>query len=144
VPVLIASQLQGLHQGQGGGRALGFGDRHGAVQPDHIGVGQVSQLSVERGDLRPVELWLSLQRGDRRLDGVLTTAERGRIDQGAVQQDAGLLDLPPVPSGPVLVREQDQVLAVEPGRAARVMQQHQRQQAEYLGLGRKQAGQHAA
>ena len=55
VPVLVSGQVQAVNDGQRGGRAVGFGDRHGPVQPDHGRTGPVGELAVERRDLRPVE-----------------------------------------------------------------------------------------
>ncbi len=148
VPVLVSGQVQAVHDGQGGDRVAGFGDRHGPVQPDHVRTGPVGELAVERGDLRPVEGRFRLEGGDRGLQGVRTACGRpcsqGRVQQRVVQQVPGLGDLPPVPPRPVLVRQQHQVLAVEPGLAARVVQEHEREQAEHLRLGREQRGQHPA
>ncbi len=56
-------------------------------------------------------------------------------------------DLPPVPQRAVLVGEQDKVLPVrtgKPGPAARVVQQHQREQPPRLRLAGQQRGEHPA
>ena len=147
VPVLVVRQVELVHDGQRRGRAVGFGDRDRPVQPDHRGAGQLGEPGVEHRDLRPVELLLGLQGGDRRLNNVRPGPALG-VGEGSVEQGPALGDLPPVPPRPVLIGQQDQVLAVfisgEPGLPARVVQQHQRQQAEHFGLGREQGGQHPA
>jgi hypothetical protein len=87
VPVLVSGQVQAVHDGQGGGRAVGFGDRHRPVQPDHVRTGPVGKLAVERGDLPPVEGVFQLEGGDGGLQRA--RAARGRLDlQGRVEQGA--------------------------------------------------------
>ena len=49
---------------EAGRGALDLGDGDGAVQLDDRGAGPVGQLSVLRGDLRPVARRLGVQRGD--------------------------------------------------------------------------------
>jgi hypothetical protein len=112
VPVLVVRQVQLVHDGQRRGRALGFGHRDGAVQPDHRGTGLLGELAVEQRDLRPVEPLRGLQGRDRRLDGVRPA---GRALKGPVEQGAALSELAPVPPRPVLIGQQHQVLTVEPG-----------------------------
>ena len=82
--------------------------------------------------------------GDRRLQGV-GTGRGGRRRQGSGSQGDALVDLARVPQRPVLVLEQDEIaVRAQAGIAARVVQQHQRQQARHLGLVRHQRRQDAA
>ena len=53
-------------------------------------------------------------------------------------------DLGGVPARAVLVREQDELAAFEPGLAASVVEQHQRPQAVHLRLVRHQLGERRA
>ena len=72
-----------------------------------------------------------MQRGDRRLQHVgAAPAQRKR----AVERRAPRLDLPAVPQRPVLLGEQHQLAAAHARRAARVVQEHQRQQPTDLRL----------
>ena len=79
VPVLVSGQVQTVDDGQRRRRAVGFRDRHRPVQPDHGRAGPVGELAVERGDLRPVELLLGLQGGDRRLQRVRAAPGPGLV-----------------------------------------------------------------
>ena len=100
------------------------------------------QLAVERRDLRPVDLRLGLQRGDRRLQDV-RPAPRPPQRHRPVQGGAALLDPAGVPQRAVLVGEQHQLVAGEARRAPGVVAQHQRQQPVGLGLVGHQDGEQA-
>ena len=118
-----------------------LGDRDRAGELDHGRAGEARELAVERGDLRPVARLVGVQRGDRRLDDVgPAAAQRER----AVEHRAALRDLLGVPARRVLVGEQHELAVVEARVAARVVQQHQRQQAVDLGLVGHQLGERAA
>ena len=81
-----------------------------------------------------------MERGDRRLHDVgAATAQR----QGAVEHRLAGGDLRRVPECPVLVGEQDEIAIAEARLAARVEQQHDRQQAVHLGLVGHQLGERA-
>ena len=100
------------------------------------------ELAVQRGDLRPVELrLLGLQRRDRGLEHVRAAAAQR---QRPLEQRAPLVDLRGVPQRAVLILEQDELAAGNRALAARVVQQHQREQPEHLGLVGHQRRQHPA
>ena len=61
-----------------------------------------------------------------------------------LQQVPALAELLPVPQRAVLVIEQDDLAVAQPGRPARVVQQHQRQQREHLALVRHESGERPA
>ena len=82
-----------------------------------------------------------MERRDRRLDDVRAAALQR---EGPVERLAPARDLRGVPARPVLVGEQHELVAVEPGRAARVVEQHQRQEPVHLGLVRHQLGERRA
>ena len=117
-------------------------DGHGAVQLDHGRRRQLAEPLVERRNLRPVGLRLQVERRDRGLELVRPgTAQRQR----PVEHGATLLDPLGVPQRAILVVEQHELArGVEPRSPARVVQQHQREQAEHLGLVGHQHREHLA
>jgi hypothetical protein len=81
--------------------------------------------------------------GDRGLEDIGTryAAQPGR----AVERGERVADERPVPTGAVLVEEQDR-LTVTPdtGAGPRRLDLHERQQPEHLRLARRECGEHAA
>ena len=82
-----------------------------------------------------------MERRDRRLDDVRAAALQR---EGPIERLAPAGDLGGVPARTVLVCEQHELAAVEPGLAARVVEQHQRLEAVHLGLVRHQLGERRA
>ena len=116
-------------------RALGHRDRDRAVELDHRA--RLERL-VERGDARPVGDRRDVLERDRRLHPVLVARRAGG-------ERAALLDLVRVPQRAVLVVEQHQPpVGVDARVAARVVQEHQREQPARLGPLGHQLGQQAA
>ncbi len=100
-------------------RALGrarHGDRRRAVQRHPRRAGQPLEPLVERRDLVPVDLILSLERGDCCLEHVRAC----RRPQGQRSRECGLarLDLRPVVAGAVLLGQGDQLTVDHPCLAA--------------------------
>ena len=116
------------------------------VERHHRRGQEAQELLVERRDLRPVGLVrrrrLGVQGRDRRLDLIATRLSE---PQRPVQYANPFLDLSPVPARAVLVGQQDQLpLRAGTRGAARVVEQHQREQPERLGLGGHQRRQQLA
>ena len=110
------------------------------------GVGSRSQLAVELGDLRPIgpleARRARVQGGDRRLQLVGPGPPQ---PQRAVEQAQALGDRVRVPARAVLVgRGRRLARRAGAGRPPRVVQQHQRQQAEHLGVVGHQRGEQPA
>jgi hypothetical protein len=61
------AQVERVDNGQRRAWPVYLGNRHGAVEVDNWGVGQLAQPAIERDDGRPVDLRLGLQSGDRGL-----------------------------------------------------------------------------
>ena len=133
---VVARQVDPVDQREARLRPFGHRDRDRAVQLDDRGGPPREQLPVERGDLRPVGLVLEVERRDRRLELVRAGPAE---PQGAVEQAAALLDPGPVPERAVLLLQQHERLAAS-RLAAGVVEEHQRRQAERLGLVRHQHG----
>ena len=125
-------------------RPLAHADRDGAVQ-QHDGIGfDPRQLAIEVSDLPPVGLLrargFGMHRGNRGLQliGADPTAPQRCFDQRQ-----SLADLDAIPQRAVLLFEGHQHAGgVDPGPAARIVQQHQCQQAEIFRLGRVDVAQH--
>ncbi len=64
--------------------------------------------------------------------------------EGPIKRLAPMGDLGGVPARAVLVCEQHELAALEPGLAARIVEQHQRPEAVHLGLVRHQLGERRA
>ena len=115
---------------------VGHRDGHGLVEGDDRGRVDPAQRLVQQGDLLPVGLGRGrravVQRGDGRLELVRagpTHAQRP-LDEGRA-----LGDPLRVPARPILVLEQDEVAGgVDPRLATGVVQEHQGEQAQRLGL----------
>ena len=91
-----------------------------------------AQPAVQRGDLRPVDLLLAVQRGDRRLQLVGAGAAQA---QRAVELRAALGERAGVPARAVLVGQGDVAAVAGHARvAARVVDEHERQQPGGLGV----------
>ena len=86
---------------------------------------------AEVGDLATSRRRLAVQRSDRGLQDVRAAAVEG---DRAVDQPAAVSELIVVPQRAVLILEQDELAVDEPGVAARVVDDHQREQAMDLGL----------
>ena len=105
-----------------------------------------SERAIEREDLRPVGVLegrrLGVARRDRRLQPVgAGPAEPPRL----LEECAGLGDGRVIPTGPVLVAEEHECpAAAETGVAPRLVQLHERQQRDDLGLLRQQPGDETA
>jgi hypothetical protein len=133
---VVVETLDRLDRGEPGFGAFGHRDRDGTVQLDHGCPLEAEQLAVKGGDLRPVALRAGVTGGDRGLKLVgarLTTA------QGSLDESRPLGDLICIPARPVLLlEEQEPAPRIEAGLAPRVVQKHQREQAEGLRLVRHQ------
>ena len=115
----------------------GKGDGDCAVEEHHRGRVDHGQPVVERHDLVPGTT-LDVRRGDSSLQDVGTRlTQRDR----AVEDPQAFLDALRAPERAILVLEQDE-LAGRPhaGRATRVLQEHERQKPEDLGLVRHEHG----
>ena len=104
------------------------------------------ELAVERGDLAPVGRvrGRGRSRGTRRSPPGPGTDPVGRAGARASSSRRPSSIAARVPPRAVLLLERDQVAGgVDAGRAARVVQQHQREQAERLGLVGHELGERA-
>ncbi len=141
----LARGLELVDDRKAGVEPPGHGDGDGPVERHHRRRHDLGQQLVQRGDLRPVGVGdiggAGVARRDRRLQLVRAGPP---MAQRRLQAPVGLVDLGPVPQGTVLVLERDQVARrVQAGAPARVMEQHQRQQAGRLGLVGHEAAQRA-
>ncbi len=125
-----------VEEGQPGAGSLDHRHGHGAVQPHHRVVGHPVQHGVQRADPLPVGVLLPwcriVQRGDGSLQGVLA-------DRLAFQRRGGqcgpFRDRRAVPPGAVLHGQGDEgPVGRDPGRPARLGQEHECEQTGYLGL----------
>ena len=89
------------------------------------------ELAVEGRDLGPVARLVGVERRDRRLHDVRSAPDER---EGPIQRRPAVGDLLGVHERAVLVGEQHQLAVPEPGLAAGVEQQHQRQQTVHLGF----------
>ena len=121
------------------------GQRGGAVDADDGRGCAAVQLGVERGDLRPVGRRGVGGGGVQRGDGGLQLVGPGRSwRQGLVERMGALGDPATVPERAVLAIQRDVLAAFVDARvAAGVLQQHQREQAERLGVAGQQVDQQA-
>ena len=133
-----ASRRSAIRSPASGPVGLGDGDR--AAQLDDRRAGDPRELAVQRGDLRPVARLVGVQRRDRRLHDV---GPRPRSASARSSARAARGDLRRVPQRAVLVGEQHDLAVAQARLAARVVQQHQRQQAVHLGLVGHQLGERA-
>src|SRR5215467_10552821 len=112
VEVEVAVQVEAVHGVQRRGGVAGLGEGRGVVELDHRGAGEFGQPPVQLGDLRPVDLLGGLQRRDRGLDDVgAAAAQRDRL----VERRPSRSYLGVVPQRTVLIFEEHQILAREPG-----------------------------
>ena len=93
------------------------------------------QLVVTGSDQPPVAAVLGVQPSDLGLQEVGPVAAQ---TPGALERGATGLDLGAVPQCAILLGEQHELAVAQSRIAARVVQEHQRQQAEHLGLVRHQ------
>ena len=70
VQVVVAVELEAVHERERALRVARLGHRGGPVELDHGRAGAAGQLAVQRGELRPVRRLLHVQRRDRRLQDV--------------------------------------------------------------------------
>ncbi len=135
----FAARQQLVHQPQAGRRAVAHRHGHRAIQFHHRRRSQAQQHVVEPDDLRPVGLRragrLGMHGDDCRLQGIGPEVAAG---QGAAHQHRTLGDQSPVPGAAVLVLQPHQLAGrIGTRGAARIVQQHQRQQAHHLGVGQQ-------
>ena len=117
-------------QSQSGLWTVGESDGDGAVELDHRGGSELGERPVEVGDLRPVRTGLDLERGDRRLQLVLTGLPQAH---GTLERPKALADARLVPQRAVLLLDREVAAALVHARGApRVVQQHQREQSPHL------------
>ena len=139
--VVIVVELEAIDDLEAGLGAVLLGDGHGAAELDDRGAGDAAQLAVQGGDLRPITLIVSVQGRDRGLQDVRSAAVQR---QRPVEHDAAFLDLRGVPERPVLVCQQHELPVSRSRPAARVVQQHHREQPVHLGLVGHQLGERPA
>ena len=96
---------------------------------------------VEERDLLPVVRVLDVEIRDRCLEDVGPSSVES---ERACEQVPALVDPFPVPEGAVLVVEQDELAVTEAGGAARVVDEHEREQGVRIGLVRHQLDHGAA
>jgi hypothetical protein len=134
--VVVEVVLERCEQRESTLGTVGHRDRDRAVELDHRRGRGLGEPVVQRGDLRPVGVLgpgrSRVERGDRALQLVRT---RSSGEEGPVQGGETLVDHRVVPAGTILVLEQDHRPPwVRPGVPARMLQEHQREQAPDLGL----------
>ncbi len=135
---MVAIELEVVEERERGVDVARLGDRRRAVQLHDRRAGGTGELAVQRREERPVGRVVHVQRRDLGL-------ERVRADPlGAGEQRAAFPDLRPIPERPVLVAQEHDRAAFEPGLAASVVQQHQREQPAHLRFIRHQLGEGAA
>ena len=130
-----------LQQGQPGLGSLGQGDGNGSVQLDHGRGRHVEEAVVEHGDLGPVRRAVTpdVAGGDGRLDleGPGTVEACRRLEQLPTLGDGR-----GIPQRAVLLRQDDELaVRVDPRRAAGVVEEHEGEHAQRLGLVRHEAAQ---
>ena len=116
--------------------SLRHGHGDGVVERHHRRGQQAHQGLVEGHDLRPIGLLgalrLRVHGGDGCLDLVAARAAHG---QGFLEDLPSFLDRLSIPLRTILVFQEDDFPAGRrPGQAPRVVQQHQRQKPQRLGL----------
>jgi hypothetical protein len=118
VEQVVPAEIEAVHDGEGGGRALDLGHRDRAVERDHRARRDGQQLVVQRQDLIPVgggrDGRVAVHGADRGLDLV-----RARLAAAQALPDQGLTlgDQRVVPARPVLLAEQHQgAVRGRPGR----------------------------
>lgn len=136
IVVELSAGQQIVDQPQASFGPFAHGHRHRAVQFDHRRGADAQQHVVEPDDLRPVGLRgagrLGVHGDDRGLQGVGPESPRG---QRTLDQRRTFLDLRPVPQAAVLVIETHQLARlIGACGAARVVQQHQREQTHQLRI----------
>ncbi len=118
------------------GRPVCLGDRDHPAQPHRCGRGEPFEPQVQHRDLRPVR---PLRRRGRRVQGrdrrLQLVGARSAPAPDAVDQLGSLADQVAVPAGAVLfVQRHQPAVVADAGRAPRLGEQHQRQQAGRLGV----------
>ncbi len=146
LPGVSLRAQQGVHEREACFGSLQHRDGDRPVQLDHRGGREAVQFAVQRGDLAPVRGLgcprLVVNGRDGRLELVRTGSAH---PQGTLDERSPLLDLPAVPLRSILVGEQDQVArGAHPRITTSVLEQHEGEEAERLGLSRHQVRQHAA
>ena len=127
---------QWFHESETSIRSVGHRDRDRSVELDHRRGPHRLEAAVERCDLRPIGVLGSwrpgMQRGDRRLHLIGTGPPHlyCRVDERQPFIDHLL-----IPASSVLVLQQHEVAVfIDASMASGVLQQHQRKQADRLGL----------
>jgi hypothetical protein len=143
VEQVVAVQLQAVHQGERGGRALDLGHRDGPVEGHHRARGHGQELVVEGDDLPPVGVGQGRRVAVDGVDGGLELVGAGLVAAQAAPDDGlALGDAVAVPAAAVLVAQRDEVAAlVGAGGPAGVDQQHEGEQPHHLGLVGHELGQ---
>ena len=136
-----SSALEGSEEREARSRSVDHRDRHRPVQRDDGPGRDLLQDLVEREDLRPVgrlrRRRFVVHRGDRGLE--LVRADGGRPERSRDQREA-LIDLRPVPQLAPLLRERHERPVLVGARGAPgIGQQHQREEARHLAVGRHRA-----
>ena len=123
-----------VDQGQARLGTLGEGDRDGTVQGDDGRRRHREEAVVERSDLRPVRHAVVADVAGR--DGRLDLERPGpALGQRGIEQGRALGDLVMVPTCPVLLVQDHEVSGiVDPCPPSRVVDEHQRQEAQGLGF----------
>src|SRR5262245_16684948 len=122
------------------------GDGNGPIQLDDGRALVVQELFVQDGNLPPIRVrgrrCLGMNRRNRTLNLIGTWPPHPK---GTLDVPNALVDLRAVPLVPILILEKHQIAFVADARLApRVVEQHERQQADGLGLVRKERGQTAS
>ena len=106
-------------------RAIDLRDGDGTVQLDDGGTGEPCELAVEHGDVHPVVWFVEMACRDGGLQHVRAAAAES---ERAVERGASLHDLLGVPQRAILVGEQRELTVARTCVAARIVQQHHREQ----------------
>ena len=147
VAVESAARLQRIDQIERARRSVHHRHRGGVIELDHRRRADPQQHLIEAGDLRPVGVAIArrprMQRGDRGLHRI--GFRPARHPQRLFHQLQAFGDLRTIPQRAILLFQQHDVAAcgLAPG-AARVVQQHQRQQSLDLAALRHQRVEQAA
>src|SRR5438105_84319 len=128
--VVPLEPLDPLHELEAPLRAVGERHCDRPVQLDHRRRLPRREDAVEARDLAPVRLRLRVEGGDRRLHLIRAATT---LRERSVEHAPPLVDLRAVPERAILPLEQHE-LGSRAGVAPRVLEEHQREQPERLGL----------
>ena len=98
--VVVAVELETVHDPERHLDIPGLGDRGCLVQRHDVRAGAVGELAVEGRDLRPVRGIVDVKDGDRRLQDVHVAAAEG---ERAIERGASSRDLLRVPARAILI-----------------------------------------